>query len=907
MPTDSVTRNEPLVSIICRSMGRAHLAEALSSVAKQTHSPVEVILVNAGSTDLSSFIGQQSALHIRELQGNGKLNRSEAANLGMAAASGEFFLFLDDDDWISLDHVANLLAVLQQDTTIDAVYSGTRKTTEDGTLLDEFFRQDYDPALLLRDNFIPIHSVLFRRELFDRGCRFDTAFVIYEDWDFWLQVSEHTAFRFIDDTTAFYRAGGDSETAQQDVSLRYQEGHMLAEARAQLFDKWLAKWSGAKLNQLLGSMDRQQQFDIAYLQKLLQQTRQDIANKEIDIAYLQKLLQQTRQDIANKEIDIAYLQKLLQQTRQDIANKEIDIAYLQKLLQQTRQDIANKEIDIAHLQEAHRLIEQSVFWRITAPLRYLRDRLFALAKPQTATPEMPPSIAKKIHDDSATASLAAFLDSKQRLTFASTDHPEISIVLVFYNQAHLSFLCLQSIITHGDVSYEVIIVNNHSTDQTSRLLERIDNAKLLCNETNMGFVKAVNQAASVASGKHLLLLNNDAMLEAASLSTALRTLQSSPNIGAVGARIKLLDGTLQEAGSIIWQDGSCTGYGRGDDPAAFPYLMQRDVDYCSGAFLLLETAVFRRLHGFDEDFAPAYYEESDFCIRLRQQGYRTVYAPGAQITHYEFASSGGAKAAGTLQQQHRAILCAKHTAYLQQQQPNTAANLLRARTANNYPNVLIIDDRVPFPSLGAGYPRCASILHTLAAADVNLTFYPLQFPTDDWQSVYRVLAPVIEVAMGLGRTGLADFLRQRRGFYQIIMVSRIHNMAWFNQIVSQCPALLGEAELIYDAEAVYAAREILHRRLQGEQISRSQERAEIAEELAQARSAKKVVTVSAQEAALCQQYGIEQTLVLGHQLSAQPTENAFSQRSGLLFVGALRDKESPMWTRCDGSCSIAFR
>ncbi|MCG8414864.1 MAG: glycosyltransferase, partial [Pseudomonadales bacterium] len=575
----------------------------------------------------------------------------------------------------------------------------------------------------------------------------------------------------------------------------------------------------------------------------------------------------------------------------------------------------NRELrqHIERMEEAHRLIEQSIFWRITAPLRLLRDLILGrrkaepanITKREDAQPGLatgtsvnevssaPPPSTKEEHDAHAKQKLSEFLSSDARLTFTAANEVDISIVLVFYNQAHLSLLCLQSIIEHADTSYEVIIVDNQSSDETPRLLEKIDNAKIIGNDSNVGFVQAVNQAAAAATGEHLLMLNNDALLEATTLSTALTTLQSASDIGAVGAKIKLRDGTMQEAGSIIWSDGACAGYGRGEDPLAYQFMMRRDVDYCSGAFLLMETALFRKLGCFDEDFAPAYYEESDFCIRLHEAGYRVVYEPNAQITHYEFASTGGIAGASQLQQEHRNILCTKHPDYLRSRPGNDPANLLKARTANNHPNILIIDDRVPFPSLGAGYPRCSHILNTLATAPVNLTFYPLLFPTDDWQQVYGLLSPNIEVAMGLGRSGLLDFLRERQGFFQTIMVSRVHNMTIFNHIMADHPELLDDVQVIYDAEAVSAPREILRRRLWGEQISKEEEHAEIAEELKQASEAQKVVAVSDQEAELYHQHGIAQTTVLGHRLDLNATEKTFSERNGMLFVGALRDEGSP--------------
>ena len=158
---------------------------------------------------------------------------------------------------------------------------------------------------------------------------------------------------------------------------------------------------------------------------------------------------------------------------------------------------------------------------------------------------------------------------------------------------------------------EVIVIDNASTDETPRLLDRVQGARVVRNSANVHFLLAVNQAARLARGDYLLLLNNDAQLQPGSLDAALATLESSPDIGAVGGRIILLDGMLQEAGSIIWRDGSCLGYGRNDDPFAPMYMFRRDVDYCSGAFLLTPRAIWEQLDGFDEAFAP------DLSRRLR--------------------------------------------------------------------------------------------------------------------------------------------------------------------------------------------------------------------------------------------------------------------------------------------------
>src|SRR5205085_1986757 len=151
------------------------------------------------------------------------------------------------------------------------------------------------------------------------------------------------------------------------------------------------------------------------------------------------------------------------------------------------------------------------------------------------------------------------------LEFPERTDPEISIILVLFNRAELTLACLRSIRETFDVRSELIIVDNASSDETSPLLDHIRGAKIIRNAENRNFLLAVNQGAREARGKYILLLNNDAQLLPGSLTAALRTVQSDDTIGGVGGRLVLFDGSLQEAGSIIWRDGSCLGYGRGDN------------------------------------------------------------------------------------------------------------------------------------------------------------------------------------------------------------------------------------------------------------------------------------------------------------------------------------------------------
>jgi GT2 family glycosyltransferase len=490
--------------------------------------------------------------------------------------------------------------------------------------------------------------------------------------------------------------------------------------------------------------------------------------------------------------------------------------------------------------------------------------------------------------------LQDFLREGQRLQMPGAGTPKVSILLVLFNQAELSFHCLQTLGRALDVPAEVIILDNNSTDLTEALLDRIDGARIIRSLDNLHFLRGVNHAAAEAQGSYLLLLNNDTRVKPGSIAAACSRLDSESDVGAVGGKLVLLDGALQEAGSIIWRDGSCLGYGRGRDPGEPEFQFRRDVDYCSGAFLMVRRDLFEQLGRFDTAFAPAYYEETDLCMRIREAGFRVVYDPNVEVTHFEFGSSSSADSAIELQQRHRAIFVERHRLALKASHQPLEVDTLEARMRRyGVGRVLVIDDRIPFPALGAGYPRAARLLRTLVEGGWFVTFYPLMSPEANFEETYDTFAPETEIAAGLGKQGLAGFLRERTGYYDAVIVSRPHNMTAFLSATRTAAGFMRSTPAIYDAEAIFAEREAAHVALQGKRGRPELQRLRIAEELSLARAARVVLAVNDAEADKFRAAGRSDVRVLGHALSPSPTPQAFAERSNLLFVGALDDDESP--------------
>jgi GT2 family glycosyltransferase len=230
-----------------------------------------------------------------------------------------------------------------------------------------------------------------------------------------------------------------------------------------------------------------------------------------------------------------------------------------------------------------------------------------------------------------------------KLSLKQTEKPVVSIIIAVYNNFAFTYNCLRAIVEHTNDIYpfEIILIDDCSTDETVSMLSQVQNLRIISNDQNMGFVLSCNKGASVARGKYLCFLNNDTVVQKGWLESMIELIERDNQIGIIGSKLVFGDGDLQEAGGIVWQDGETYHYGRRGSVKNKKYNYIREVDYCSGASFLILKSDFEKLKGFDEIYTPGYYEDTDLCFSVKHiLQKKVIYQPASVVVHFEGVTSG---------------------------------------------------------------------------------------------------------------------------------------------------------------------------------------------------------------------------------------------------------------------------
>jgi glycosyltransferase involved in cell wall biosynthesis/GT2 family glycosyltransferase len=827
----------PLVSVVVRSIGRSELSEALDSVALQTYSNIEVVVVNAKGPGHPE-LGERCGRFPLRVCGTGKaIHRSCAANFGLDNARGEYLIFLDDDDWFLPEHVAALVQALVSGGGAKAAYAGVQclhETAEHDWEQVHVYNDPFDRTKLFIENQLPIHAVLFSRELVVDGCRFDEDLEIYEDWDFWLQVCLRTDLLHVLNVSAVYRislTGGFGVTGDEITA--YQSA-------AKIFDKWRYYWS------------KEQLTDIMYYMKTHSDTGREYARREAllrdRMAQLEKaevLLQGTYQEL-----------HLIRESRSWRVTRPLRA--VTTLLRRLKLGVEGWSRRWRHYAAA----ASQILWRQGARALLARAYRRLMAKPTAAIPPLPRPV---------------LASAWRPLVFPVRDRVEVSFIVLARGDFRHTYTCLESILAQGEgLGYEVIVVAA-ADEEIWRMLQAMQGIRAVsCGEEDLP--RRHRDLAMQARGDFLVFLRDSVALTPGWVVRMVETFKRDDRIGLASPQIVSEKGALLSAGGAIDPEGEVTARGQGESPyARAEYNCLGEVDCCAPACFISPREFFIALGEFEMAEASPWLQVAQLAMKIREAGrkivcqgaVRAVSFTSSPWQQYERGRKGGRKSLAHV--------------------PDSLAGKPRALPASNRVvsggragRVLVLDACMLTPDQDSGSLRMFRILELLQSLSYRVSFAPIDL---EYKASYteRLQERGVEVLCRPYIGSLERYLDRHAREFSVIVLSRV---GVADRYIGRARKTAPDALIVFDTVDLHFVREKRQARLEDDKHLLELANHRMRQELAVAAQADVTLVVSPTEKELLERHSPGLRVeVLSNIHEVYGSRTAWAERAGILFVG----------------------